>query len=176
MIRITGGQFRGFQLPSASGRIRPTASRIRQALFDILGDIEGLTFADLFAGSGAVGIEAASRSAAYVEFVESDRKAAKIIYDSLNRLALPPKAARIRHKSVAKWVAEKTEKFDLIFADPPYIQDLADNLKTLLPEILRKLTDGGVFTLQLSSKLNSPDGWSDKRVFGDDILYFWETR
>lgn len=174
MIRITGGKFRGFTISSVSGRTRPTASRAREALFNILGDISGLTFADLYAGSGAVGIEAASRGAVFVEFVESDRQSAREIEETLRRLDLPPSAARVRPVRVEKWIAKNETKYDLIFADPPYIQTFADYFTEILPKLKTMLTEGGVLILQISTRIKIDDSWTDKRDFGDDALYFWE--
>lgn len=174
MIRITGGKYRGQKIPSATGRTRPTASRLRQALFDILGDISGLRFADLFAGTGAVGIEAASRGAEYVEFVEFNRKMAAAISESLIHLHLPRDAARVLQRRVGNWLTSSEDKFHLIFADPPYMKCVVEEFEKRLQEFLDRLTDRGILILQLSSQIEIEETYTDKREFGDDVLYFWE--
>ena len=180
-IRITGGKYRGFRLSPTPGRIRPTAAVIRQAIFDILGNIEGLSFADLYAGTAAVGIEALSRGAGYVEFVESDRRAVKIIGESLKRLDLPlaaallPEAARIRPVRVGSWISSGEKKFDIVFADPPYIQTIVNKLIVAMPLLSGRLMPEGEFILQLSANLDPPPGFDDKRVYGENVLYFWDN-
>ncbi len=174
-IRITGGSLRGHQISGPSGRIRPTAARVRQVIFDILGDIVGLSFCDLYAGTGAVGIEAVSRGASYVEFVESDRRAARNIAATIDRLDLPSKTARIRPETVARWLSSAPATFDIIFADPPYLEGSANELARLLPQILKCLSPNGIFILQFPIKMVPPGGFSDERRFGDDMLYFWEN-
>jgi len=174
-IRITGGEFKGHKIPTVSGRIRPTAARVRQALFDILGDIEGLSFVDLYAGTGAVGIEAASRGANPVIFVESDKRAARKIAEAVGRLDLPPKVARIRPVSVLRFINNTKTASDIIFADPPYITNKIKELATLLPSIIGHLSPRGFFVLQLSVRITPPSGFNDSRIFGDDVLYFWHN-
>ncbi|MGC9314415.1 MAG: 16S rRNA (guanine(966)-N(2))-methyltransferase RsmD [bacterium] len=174
MIRITGGRYCGLRLPSVSGRTRPTSGRARESLFNILGDISGLTFADLYAGSGAVGIEALSRGAEFVEFVESDRKTSGEILENIRRLDIESSSVRVRPMRVESWIAKSEMKFDIIFADPPFIQTFADYFTTVLPKLKSKLTENGILILQTSDKIEICDSWTDKRTFGDEALYFWE--
>jgi len=113
--------------------IRPTQEKVRKALFDILGDIEGLFFLELFAGSGAVGIEALSRGAKQVVFVENSSDCLKALKNNFTYLLPMPPLAAPRHSAVATYyllpadaakaidkLGEERAKFDIIFLDPPY--------------------------------------------------------
>ena len=139
-MKIIGGQFKGrnFYMPSG---IRPTQSIARKALFDILGqDLEGVTLLDLFAGSGAVGLEAISRGAAKATMVEKDSKCVDVITENIDLLSIEPNESGETPYEVVqsdafaaiKLFARQEKKFDVIFIDPPYGQGLAKKaLKTL---------------------------------------------
>ena len=128
-IRIVGGKWRGrkLQFPSVDG-LRPTGDRIRETLFNWLGqNLAGSHVLDLFAGSGALGIEALSRGAAFAQFVDTNRQACKGLEDSLVSLAAS-------NFSVTQQTAEsflrsaKPDSMDILFLDPPF----ANNLHTLI--------------------------------------------
>ena len=125
MSRITGGRFKGMAL-IAPTRIRATEAKVRQALFNILGpSIEGARVLDGFAGSGAIGIEALSRHAAFVAFIEEDGEAIVSIRDNLEQLAaeVPRAAWRVLHMDIERGlrhVATAQPPFDVIVFDPPY--------------------------------------------------------
>lgn len=107
---------------------RPTADRVREALFDILGPrVAGAEVLDLFAGSGAVGIEALSRGAARAVFVERDHAAVAALRQNLDRLGLAPRARVIVRdvEAALRGLARRGARFDLVFLDPPYAGDLA---------------------------------------------------
>lgn len=113
--------------------IRPTQNKARKALFDILGDIEGLSFLELFAGSGAVGIEALSRGASELVLVEKDPAALAALKQNLHSLGLPdsmvfPKEA----EEAVKVFYGRRKRFDLIFLDPPYHKDMAKKTLQML--------------------------------------------
>ena len=95
-VRIVGGDLRGRELVYPAGRaLRPTTSRTREAVFDVLGEeVRGCVFIDLFAGGGAIGIEALSRGAASCHFVEASREVAGYLRRNIERLMLPPDRAR----------------------------------------------------------------------------------
>lgn len=121
-MRIVAGEWRRRKLVAPAGReTRPTADRTRETLFSMLasrlGSFGGLRVADLYAGSGALGLEALSRGAAHATFVETDRAALKAIEANVATLGASSKAA-IRAISAAALPA--TDPFDLVFADPPY--------------------------------------------------------
>ena len=119
-MRIIAGQWRGRTIDAPPGRsTRPTADRVRETLFSMLasrlGSFEGLRVADLYAGSGALGLEALSRGAASVAFVETDSKAAALLRRNADKLGAP--AQIIGSSALA---LPRAEPFDLILADPPY--------------------------------------------------------
>jgi 16S rRNA (guanine966-N2)-methyltransferase len=120
-MRIISGYYKGRKLLSPPA-IRPTQDMVRKSMFDILGDIEGLAFLELFAGSGAVGFEALSRGAKPVVFVEQDRQALKAI--TLNQESLKAQEnSLIIAKDVLQTVPflhKQGKKFDIVFLDPPY--------------------------------------------------------
>ena len=123
MTRIVGGLARGRRLAVPPRGTRPTSDRAREALFNTLGaelDLAGARVLDLFAGSGAVGLEALSRGAAAVVFVESDRRAAAVLADNVRAVGLP--GGTVRRLAVESYLLADgaDEPFDLVFADPPY--------------------------------------------------------
>lgn len=126
MLRITGGEWRGRRIAAPKGRAtRPTAEKVREALFDTLAGLVKLEKAhvwDLFAGSGALGIEALSRGAAHVTFVESHARTAALIRASLEQLSVPPNRQRIVTARVLPWLRKAGEAPPprLILLDPPY--------------------------------------------------------
>ncbi len=123
MVRLTGGTLRGRLVKVPRGlATRPTAARVREAIFNILRDrITGARACDLFAGSGLLGLEALSRGAASCVFVERRAAAAKIIRENLQQLGLEGKGRVIVGNAVAV-LSRLTEQgpFDIVFADPPY--------------------------------------------------------
>ncbi|HMX30377.1 MAG TPA: 16S rRNA (guanine(966)-N(2))-methyltransferase RsmD, partial [Blastocatellia bacterium] len=123
-MRVIAGQFKGRRLKTLEGlTVRPTSDRMRETLFNILAPrIEGARFVDLCSGSGAIGIEALSRGAAHVTFVESSRKAATVISENLRHCGI-----RENYKFVArdaltalKHFARDQQQFDIFYFDPPY--------------------------------------------------------
>lgn len=132
MVRIVGGTRRGMRLASLSGRTtRPTADRVKEALFNILADrVAGARVLDLFAGTGALGIEALSRGAEAAVFVERDRQAVQLIRQNVKKAAFSA-ASTIVAADVFQWLKRlppAREPYDLIFADPPYGKGLAQRL------------------------------------------------
>lgn len=123
-MRITGGRFKGRRLASPPGlKTRPTPAKVREAVFNICRDFTaGATVADLFAGTGAMGIEALSRGAKYAVFVESDRRAAGIIKKNLETCGASDRAAVLCRDLLGgpSAVSEAKAVFDLVFMDPPY--------------------------------------------------------
>jgi 16S rRNA (guanine966-N2)-methyltransferase len=122
-MRIVAGSARGRKIIAPDGlKVRPTAERVRQATFNALGArgaIEGARVLDLFAGSGAMGIEALSRGATAVTFVEQDRDALKCIRDNVETLGFKEQSTIVR-ADVNSWAKMSMEAFDLILVDPPY--------------------------------------------------------
>jgi len=132
-MKIISGELKGrnFYLPA---HIRPTQNIVRKAVFDLIGhDLSGLTFLDLFAGSGAIGFEAISNKAAQVTFVERDSKCFEVLQQNISHLKIIPYMNRpvpyalINNDAFAslKLLARQKRKFDIVFADPPYGRELA---------------------------------------------------
>ncbi|PWM71603.1 MAG: 16S rRNA (guanine(966)-N(2))-methyltransferase RsmD [Bacillota bacterium] len=119
-MRVIGGEFRSRKLVGFEGeRVRPTADRTRESLFNILRIKPNARFLDAFCGSGAVGIEAISRGAEST-FLDCDEKSAKIAEENFARLGISAKVTRVRAED---FLARTEEKFDVIFLDPPYASD-----------------------------------------------------
>lgn len=121
-MRVTGGIFRGRKLQAARGlATRPTTDKVREAIFDILmHDIEGARVLDIFAGSGALGIDALSRGARSAVFVESGARQTEAIRRNLQSLKLDGEVMQLDYQTACQRLAGSTAKFELIFADPPY--------------------------------------------------------
>lgn len=135
-MRVISGAAKGMRLKSPV-TARPTADNVRSTMFDILGaDCEGARVLDLFAGSGALGIEALSRGAARATFVESDKQAAKVIEDNLEAARLDGDI--VKTDAVRFLDQTPREPYDLVFLDPPYDRGLP-----FVAEILEKLAVSG---------------------------------
>lgn len=131
-MRVTGGNLRGRELRAPKGeKTRPTTEKVREAWFNILRDVTGARTLELFAGTGALGIEALSRGARAVVFVEAWGPAQKVLSDNLTRLDLWDQSTlvRTRAESSGKRLAELAP-FDLLLADPPWT-DLTRSLDTI---------------------------------------------
>jgi 16S rRNA (guanine966-N2)-methyltransferase len=171
-MRIIAGSAGGIPIKVPQGDTRPTTDRVREALFSMLGDtIANARILDLFAGSGALGLEALSRGAASVLFVEQNRNAAEIIRLNLQKARLAN--ATVRQADVFRTLADlaKTGQiFDLIFADPPYAHHKDDpDLSTLVatsPLLPQLLPSGGHLILEsLASRtqLTTGPSWQLER-------------
>jgi len=178
-MRITGGKIKGRKLKTRRGSLtRPLLSRVRKSLFDLIGDgIKRSTFLDLYAGSGAVGIEALSRGARKVVFVEKDIASIRIIRENLASCGLLSRA-KIWQKDVLKFLPFllKEERFDFIFVAPPYFKGLQN--RTL--DIIEGNADEAVVIVQHSSKerVDFARGGVKiirQRKYGDTVLTFLRT-
>jgi 16S rRNA (guanine966-N2)-methyltransferase len=132
-MRIIGGASRGRQLEGPSQGARPTAGRVKAALFNILSErIPGARFLDLFAGTGAIGIEALSRGASRVTFVESDAACVRVVKSNLRRSGYDH-LAEVRSMTATRFLKQPPrEPYDIAFIDPPYhANDTADVLPLL---------------------------------------------
>lgn len=148
-MRIIAGSLGGrvFDTPGTH-RTHPMSDRVRGALFNVLGDLEGLTILDVFAGSGALGFEAISRGAKHVVCIENDRLAQQTIARNIHGLELPKKIKLIK-ASASAWLSTNQDTyFDIVLCDPPY-----DNLQ---PALLNRLADrtnvGGLVVLSVPPK------------------------
>jgi len=132
-VRIIGGQWRS-RIISFPGNtdLRPTPDRVRETLFNWLGqDLTGLSCLDLFAGSGALGFEAASRGALHVVMVESSGNAASALSD--NKIKLKAEQIELIRMEASVFLATDKRKFDIVFLDPPYRMKLLPEILPLLP-------------------------------------------
>ncbi|QDP96308.1 16S rRNA (guanine(966)-N(2))-methyltransferase RsmD [Microlunatus elymi] len=191
MSRIIAGSRRGRRLSTPpGGRTRPTTDRVREALFAGLASwagtagsgadesLAGLAFLDLYAGSGAVGLEAASRGAARVMLVESDRRTARIIGDNARELDLPVQVRTGRVEDVIG--VPPPGPYDVVFADPPYDVTsavLSRQLAVLLAQ--GWLTDDALVIVERSSRteeLSWPEDPADvwSKDYGETVLWFWQ--
>lgn len=174
-VRIGGGQWKGrvLEVPRDA---RPTSGRAREALFSILHDsVNGGSVLDLYAGSGAVGLEAVSRGAARAVLIEED--AAALLR---NAAKLDPEGLRVRvlrgdTSRALQTLNQQGERFDFIFADPPYAESLPDGL---LAGASALLTAGGLVVLQRDSPAQTPaepPGVSlvERRHYGRNVFYFF---
>jgi 16S rRNA (guanine966-N2)-methyltransferase len=165
-VRVVAGEFKGRRLAAPRGvRTRPTADRVREALFSMLGDVSGARVLDLYAGSGALGIEALSRGADSVVFVERDARAAAAIERNLASLGLDQPVVR---RDVVRFLAREEGIFDLVFCDPPY--DAASRLAGPLAARLPALTAEDARIVTESDKrmpLELPLQLLTERTYGD---------
>ena len=139
-MRVVAGQFGGRRLAAPRGAgTRPTSDRVREALFSLLGQVEGLRVLDLFAGSGALGIEALSRGAAEATFVDSAPRAVRAVADNVRGLGV--EGATVTRQDARAFLRKASaagRQYDLVFLDPPYRRaaGLGPELSRALPDVL----------------------------------------
>jgi 16S rRNA (guanine966-N2)-methyltransferase len=177
-VRIVGGTLRGRVLRAPTGTTtRPTSEKVREALFDILGSVTGDRVFDLFAGSGALGIEALSRGAAHATFVDAGRTAASAIRSNLRELGLADRAAVVVGDSVATAARLQPETpWRLVFVDPPYRSDLATRAVLALPS--ERLAGDAVIVIEHDRHNAPPETLgsllrTDQRRYGDTLISFF---
>lgn len=178
-MRIIGGKFRGRVLTSPKGeQTRPTSSLLRKAFFDICaGDLEGANFLDLFAGSGAVGLEALSRGAEHATFVDKSPLACKAIAQNINLLGVEGQSTVLCMpvERALKSLQKKNQSFSLIYIDPPYGQENIASLLKQIHEAHLADTTTRVFVEESSKQENLEDlspsvQCIEKRRYGDTFL------
>ena len=177
-MRIIGGQLRGKRLsPVRGSAVRPTSDRLREAVFNILSDrIEGATVLDLYAGTGALGIEALSRGAHRAVFVDRSRDAVALISRNIQLCRLQNRSTVIRWdiNRNLNCLSSQDQMFDLVFLDPPYDRGLAlPTLRTLLRQ--QVLATGAQLIIEHSPSEEIapvPDGLSvqDNRKYGKTLV------
>lgn len=174
-MRVIAGSFGGRQFDSPSGhRTHPMSDRMRGGLFNALGDIGGLTVLDVFAGSGALSFEAISRGAASSLAIEVDPKAHSVITKNISTLNLEDKVKTVKAYANAWSNRHPKEKFDLVFADPPYATLPFRDLK-MLPHHLKQ---GGTIVISWPGKSDPYyiPGFSEVKIkdYGDSQLVFYK--
>ena len=184
-MRIVAGLAKGRRLATPAGATRPTSDRTREALFNTLAArvlLEGARVLDLYAGTGAVGLEALSRGAAEAVLVEKDRRALEVLRRNVESVGLP--GARVVSAPVAQFLKDEPKApFDLVFADPPYAVEDAE-----VAAALTRLRDGGWFSEEAvvvieRSARGEPPEWSStlltsvlERRYGDTVLWYGRPR
>ncbi len=179
---ITGGEKRGHKIFTRGDDLstRPTPSIMREALFNII-DVREKLFLDGFAGFGTVGLEALSRGAKTVVFIEMDKKNAEIIRRNLQKLSLSSKAILIRKDILFSInTLRGREPFDYIFLGPPYKN--LDILKSLVPKTFNILKEGGELIIQYPREVDVYDfskfniGLEKEKKYGSNRLLFYKLR
>lgn len=176
-MRVIAGRLGGRPFDAPHGfKTHPMSDKMRGALFNILGDIEGLTVLDAFAGSGALSFEAVSRGAGSALAIDNDRSAQKTIADNILQLGLQKQVKLIKASANAWLQTNPDAQFDLVLCDPPYI-NLQPNLVARLSE---KVRQGGVFVLSWPPAQPAPElpGFSlaESRDYGDSALLFYQHK
>ena len=180
-MRVIAGQYRrrNLKINEKSKQIRPTGDRVKEGLFNILQRyLEGSSVLDLFSGSGALGIEALSRGATHVVFVENHRDSIKDLQENLTSLKIPESQYTIMTMDVRQSYKKLSSfEFDLVFADPPYDSTWYDTLEIDLPLI--PLKQDGICSIETSYQkdLNQTvDGFEflEKRKYGHTALQFYK--
>jgi 16S rRNA (guanine(966)-N(2))-methyltransferase RsmD len=190
-MRISGGLAKGRRtatkhlISKTSGheKLRPTSSKVREALFDILRDrIDGADFVDLYAGTGTVGLEALSRGAAHAVFVEPDRKRAKALRVISGQLQFDDRATIIEGKAAdfLRTASRKKARFDIIFIDPPYS---SDEILEILPLIEETdiLEETGTVIVEHFIKTDLPEAIGKYNMlrnyrYGDTVLTLYRRK
>jgi 16S rRNA (guanine966-N2)-methyltransferase len=153
-MRIVAGSRKGHRISAPRGVVtRPTGDRVREAAFSLVGPVDGAAVLDLFAGSGAMGLEALSRGAARCVFVERDREACRVLDRNLAKLGLTG-AVVVPRDVVSALREERTRRhrYELVLADPPYAEweRLARPLGELLPTVL---ADGAILVVETEARV-----------------------
>lgn len=161
-MRISGGESKGRKIkPPRHGGVRPTSDKVREALFSILGgNVDEASFLELFAGTGAVGIEALSRGAARAVFVDSSVKSARLISENLEALGYREQAVVVA-KDVLQFLKKTASglgPFDIVFVDPPYHEKVGmDTMEILGGEEAGYLSPGAVIVFEHFKKYAAPE-------------------
>jgi 16S rRNA (guanine966-N2)-methyltransferase len=168
-IRIIAGEFRGRRIKIASRPgLRPTPDRVRETLFNWLGQwLEGLRCLDLFAGSGALGFEAASRGAARVVMVENDRAAFAALEAARNRIGA--RAVELVQGDALSYLDQAGERFDVVFLDPPFRQNA---LPAALGRLEPRLAQGARVYVESDAPRSPGERWAElKRARAGQVSY-----
>jgi 16S rRNA (guanine966-N2)-methyltransferase len=179
-MRIIAGKAGRLTIKVPQAVARPTTDFVRQAIFSILGDrVDDSRVLDLFAGSGAIGLEALSRGASTCTFVDEHRQANTVIQQNLEKTKLS--GGRIVKSDVQGFLKRDTASYDLIFADPPYWQHHGDkdHIGDLLASglVAARLKPDGCFVAEISAHQASPDGGAlsliDRREYGGSAVLLY---
>jgi 16S rRNA (guanine966-N2)-methyltransferase len=174
-VRVVAGEFKGRRLHAPRGaRTRPTADRVREAIFSMLSDVCGARVLDLYAGSGALGIEALSRGAKSALFVERDQRALGALRRNLDAVGA---SAEVRRQDVLRFLARPEGTYDLVFCDPPY--DVAPRAALALADGVPELAEDNARIVTESDKRNPlvlPLPLIVERAYGDTRIAIHAAR
>jgi len=179
-LRIISGEKKGTRLFSLKKRkIRPTSDKVKGAIFNILSSVEDKKILDLFAGSGALGIEALSRGAEQVVFVDSSFASLDLVRKNLEKLGLKDKGMLLK-KDVLRFLKDKFEgRFDLILADPPYGKGLCQKILEILAE-KDYLNADGILVIEhhKKEKIEKVENLIllQEKKYGDTVVSFFGKR
>lgn len=181
-MRIVAGRFRGTALATPKSQaIRPTSDRVRESIFNILShgiedfNLDGARVLDLFAGTGALGLEALSRGASYAHFVDDSAEARGLIRRNIEALGQMGTTKLYRRNATDLGIIGTLKPFNLLFADPPYGKKLAE--RALVAAAKGKwLEDGAIAVIEerIDADFQTPDGFLllDRRIYGDTAIFF----
>ena len=176
-MRVTGGKYRGRTVVCPPGVIRPAMDRMRESLFSILGNLDEMSFLDLFTGSGCVGIEAASRGAEPVHIIEKDRGKKTVIQKNISMVDTK---ISLFMSDVFRFIPSAKRTYDIVYADPPFPMDGKVKLANIIAknEIVAK---GGLFIIHYPSEERAtwPETigdlkFIDERKYGRSLLRFYK--
>ena len=192
-MRVIAGQYRGRVLKNPQGlQTRPTSDRLRETLFNVLAPrLEGARVLDLCAGTGAIGIEALSRGAAFVTFVDRVHKMCGLVEENLDLLDVPEEMTEVVKSDAAEYLRRTgrnegqewragREPWDVVYFDPPYSTDYLPVLKEFGAHTAALLREGGVFVVEHHHKNPLPETLGALRRWrvlkqGDSALSFYEA-
>jgi 16S rRNA (guanine966-N2)-methyltransferase len=183
-MRVIAGKYKGRKLKSPpSMQVRPTSDRLRETLFNVIAPrIHGIRFLDLCAGSGAVGIEALSRGAAWATFVDRSRKMCGLVEANLDLCRVPEDETEVVNTTAEDFLKQRVgrhlQPWDIIFFDPPYAHDYVEVLRLIAEN--RLLSEEGVVIAEHHHKKELPPAigrLTRTRVLkqGDSTLTFYEV-
>jgi 16S rRNA (guanine966-N2)-methyltransferase len=186
-MRVIAGKYRGRNLKSPpSLEVRPTSDRLRETLFNVIARrIEAARFLDLCAGSGAIGIEALSRGAAHVTFVDRSRKMCGLVEANLDLCRVPEQETEVVQAEASDFVSRSVtankQPWDVVFFDPPYANDYLKVLNALGGQAKKLLTADGLVIVEHHHKKELPektDALQRTRVLkqGDSALSFYQVK
>lgn len=182
-MRVIAGEYKGRRLDRIEGTdIRPTSDTVKEALFNILGDaVIDSAFLDLFGGTGGIGIEALSRGARHVVFIDSDIKSIKVLRGNLSRLNIKDciEVYNVDYSRAISKLHKYGKKFDIIFMDPPYSMGLAESaLKAIDDNPV--LSQSGYIIVEHDSKEDMPQNVGRLHLYrfkkyGNTVLSFYKS-
>ena len=182
-VRIIAGKFKGHHLVSFQAKhIRPTTDRVKETLFNkIQFEIEGKSVLDLFSGTGSLGLEAYSRGARSVHFVDSHPKSLQILLSNIEKLKIPKADYKVTKMESASFVKSKIQApFDIIFIDPPFTEKMAHEVMTQLSQS-HLFHEATIITIESIKQERIDDSYFplvryDFKDYGDKILSFFKKQ